>query len=430
VNRQHSSVSTQIRQSIDAFLAARLKSKPKNPARDDPKPSSVRETWLADAARRVAQIQLVTHTLKAVHPDARGTNLFVDPADLAKHEYVGSHCLNVAFARDVFGNAAALDVYKFLKLEVAGRTVLELAIAKDEALLSAMSDDLETSRKWAEQFAAIREPRGDLSSHSRAKQIFWLVGDDPKDHSKFHLLAPLYASSLAHEVYRTVDTDRFGESSKAARDAKNAKKYSDTPVRYYPDLVIQKLGGTKPQNISQLNSDRKGGNYLLASCPPIWKSNRVSPVLGSKSFFQIFGRQKNVRNDLEELKSFLEKNPPNNSRTAAIVTEKVELLISHFLNYTEFVRDLDPNWTANPACNLPEHQKRWLDPKAPRQNEVPAEDVVQNVSEDFARWINVQLRKKLSVGDEQYVEWRKRVIDELKLRTRQAVEFDPIEALS
>lgn len=39
-------------------------------------------TWLADAARRVTQIQAVTHVLKATHPDARGSSLFVEPNTL------------------------------------------------------------------------------------------------------------------------------------------------------------------------------------------------------------------------------------------------------------------------------------------------------------------------------------------------------------
>lgn len=56
-------------------------------------------TWLADAARRAAQIQAVTHLLKPIHPEAKGTNLYCPPATLGSE-----------FAGDVVGNAAALDV--------------------------------------------------------------------------------------------------------------------------------------------------------------------------------------------------------------------------------------------------------------------------------------------------------------------------------
>ncbi len=107
------------RTTIERFLKERLDAKlDKLPADDPKRPELIaqhaRETWLADAARRVAQIQIVTHTLKPIHPDARGTNLFRTPHDLPPHSEVGSHVLGSDFSSDVVGNAAALDVFKLL----------------------------------------------------------------------------------------------------------------------------------------------------------------------------------------------------------------------------------------------------------------------------------------------------------------------------
>ena len=72
---------TELRKIIDDFLIERRDAKLEKLKPDDPKRGDVfaqyeRRTWLADAARRVSQIQAATHTLKAVHPDARGTNLY------------------------------------------------------------------------------------------------------------------------------------------------------------------------------------------------------------------------------------------------------------------------------------------------------------------------------------------------------------------
>lgn len=72
------------------------------------------DAWLADAARRVAQIQLATHILKPMHPDARGTNLRVPSLHLDGTGLVGSHSLPGLLKDDVVGNAAALDVYEIL----------------------------------------------------------------------------------------------------------------------------------------------------------------------------------------------------------------------------------------------------------------------------------------------------------------------------
>lgn len=284
------------RNTIEHFLKERLDAKlDKLPADDPKRPDLIaqhgRKTWLADAARRVAQIQIVTHTLKPTHPDARGTNLFRTPHDLPPHSEVGSHVLGQDFSSDVVGNAAALDVFKLLKLQVAGRALLTWMQDRDPDLLAAVSDDADQASEWLNAFTAITAPRSAMpSSHTLAKQLYWLTGEDPADDGQYHLLAPLYSSALAHAVFQTINEDRFGEAGKLARQARREHRDHDTGYREYPDLAVQKFGGTKPQNISQLNSERGGNNYLLASRPPKWKTLAVKAPLHTDSVFPRFGR--------------------------------------------------------------------------------------------------------------------------------------------
>lgn len=82
------------RAAIEHFLQERLASKLDKLAADDPKRSELLvqytpAAWLADAARRVAQIQTVTHSLKPIHPEARGTNLYCPPQSLPSRSEVG-----------------------------------------------------------------------------------------------------------------------------------------------------------------------------------------------------------------------------------------------------------------------------------------------------------------------------------------------------
>ena len=75
------------RAAISAFLQERLqakldKLKPDDPQRDEVIASFAHDVWLACAAKRVEQIQAVTHSLKPIHADARGTNLYVEPRTL------------------------------------------------------------------------------------------------------------------------------------------------------------------------------------------------------------------------------------------------------------------------------------------------------------------------------------------------------------
>ena len=124
------------RQAIAAFIAERREAKLKG--LDDEKSAEAEAkydyaTWLADAARRVGQIQAVTHVLKATHPDARGSSLHVQLTFLPNQTEVGSHSL-ADLPDDIVGNAAALDVYKFLKIEVENRRLLDWMQQRDADL--------------------------------------------------------------------------------------------------------------------------------------------------------------------------------------------------------------------------------------------------------------------------------------------------------
>ena len=309
----------QLRALIQTFLTERLDGKLEALKPDDPKRAELQtqfawRTWIDDAARRSAQIQCATHTLKPIHPDARGTSLYVAPQDLPALDEVGSHCLGSVYADDVVGNAAALDVFKFLKLAHEGRTLLQLACAQDADLAQALSTEPAEAHQWMAAFAALVQPRGAPATHGYAKQLYWRVEDDAHNDASYHLIAPLFGSALAHTVWQTLQEHRFGDSAKAARQARKDGTDSETPVYEYPHLAVRKMGGTKPQNISQLNSERGGNNPLLASLPPLWQTREQLP-LSNKRLMARFGYRPEVKHTLQRLRQFLESNPPANLET-------------------------------------------------------------------------------------------------------------------
>ncbi|MDZ7857077.1 type I-F CRISPR-associated protein Csy1 [Sphaerotilus sp.] len=386
-------------------------------------------TWLDDAARRVSQIQAVTHSLKPIHPEAKGTNLYSPPASLSALEVVGSHCLGAEFIGDVVGNAAALDVYKFLKLSHQGRSLLDLVLAHDADLVAALSDDAAQASGWLEAFAGLVDPRGQVASHTLAKQLYWPVGDDPHDDAGFHLLAPLYASSLAHRVYLTIQDDRFSDEAKAARKARHDGEFSERPVHEYPQLAVQQLGGTKPQNISQLNSERRGNNCLLASLPPVWKSIDLKPLLGADTMFNRYGRRDDVRQTLRALLAFLKTDSTRNVETRTHRAELVDALTDELLQFTAELRTLAPGWSQAPECRLNLAERHWLDPEgvaaacAASGQPLPT-DTAERVSAAFARWLNARLQDALPVGDPEFLAWRDRVHEQIKADERGARDDD------
>ena len=414
--------STAIRAVIVEFLKQRFDSKVEKLEDDDPKRTELRlqfvpETWLEDAARRVAQIQAVTHSLKPIHPDAKGSSLYCEPVQLPALQELGSHALGARFDADVVGNAAALDVYKFLKLEHEGQSLLQMAVASDADFRAALHPEATKAEAWMRAFAALAQARGKLSSHTQAKQLYWLVGTDPHSDDSYHLLAPLYPTSLVHRVYQTLQDDRFSDAAKAAREARKAGAWHERPVREYPNLAIQKLGGTKPQNISQLNSERRGDNCLLASVPPVWHAEAVKPLLNTDSLFKPFARRPEVRTLVKHLRGYLGLDPKNNLATRVHRDEIVEAGLDEFLQFSAELQTLEPGWTSDTRCDLPTLHCAWLDPDGPDAPQVP--DLIDDTAAAFGHWLNSQLREPLPMGDPEYLHWRSQAREAFKAAERE-----------
>lgn len=410
----------EIRSGIEAFLKERFDTKTEKLTPDDPKYQALVEqfqfdTWINDAARRVGQLQVVTHSLKPIHPDAKGSNLYAPPESLTSHNVVGSHTLPADFSGDVVGNAAALDVYKFLKLEVEGKSLLERALENDTEFAKALSDNPEQAQAWISAFAAITEPRGEHASHTHAKQLYWLVGDDALENEGFHLLAPLYATSLAHRVFQTINHDRFSEEAKEARKAKREGKYAEHPVHNYPNLAVQKMGGTKPQNISQLNSERRGENLLLASLPPSWNVRDIRPPLKVSTVFAdpgVFGSRTEVRSLIRDLKRFLEANPAADMHTRDLRDDYTAMLMDELALFAMQMHSLPAGWSDNETCELSVEETFWLDPGRATEDAAfrdarKATDWADDIRHRFANWLNSALGEKLPLGDVEFRHWQK-----------------------
>ncbi|MDR1228817.1 MAG: type I-F CRISPR-associated protein Csy1 [Azoarcus sp.] len=409
---------------IRSFLDERLEERCEKLVPDDPKRAQLIEqfqfaTWLKDAARRVSWIQAATHSLKAIHPDARGSNLYCDPLSLMPRTEIGSHLLDEHFSCDVVGNAGALDVYKFLRLKVADQSLLDAILVQDVDLLAALSDDPLQAKTWASAFASLVSPRGAPTSHTRAKQVYWLIDGDANDNQAYHLLAPLFATSLTHQVYARIVRDRFGDEKhdlKAARQARREGK--DHPCGYctYPELLVQKLGGTKPQNISQLNSERHGENYLLGSLPPSpWMQYLPKAPYRTNSVFTRFGKLKSVRKMTENFRHFLETDPPDNRETRLKREVFMDALLDELLIFSHALQTRPAGWTQNPECELEENEKLWLDPKR-AETDVDFNQKWQwmdwpgVVGERFGNWLNEQLGETLPFGDDEQREWQKALL--------------------
>jgi len=424
---QSSDEAGQIQTVIHDFLQERLQAKlDKLKEGDDEQCEKLRqdyqpENWIPDAARRVGQIQQITHALKYIHPDAKGTNLNAPGNPDADERLVGTHTIAGQYSPDVVGNAAALDVYKFLRLEVADKTLLARATASDPALRQVFSADEALAEAWMQDFAKLTQSKGEPASHKLAKQLYWPVPD-----GNYHLLAPLFPTALVHQVWSIIREDRFSEEAKAAREARHANAEHPHGYSEYPGMVIQQFGGTKPQNISQLNSERYGENYLLRSCPPDWVSQPVRPPLKVESVFDgwfIFRPQ--VKKLVDDLRDYL-YGLPDKKTNMRIRNKRIQLMgyiVDEMLLYAAELRDLEEVWTLHEDCKLNIDEQCWFNPIRVKTDPEFSKtytwgDWKDNVYERFANWLNAQLIKKkkpLPFGEDEARQWKSDLKEELRL---------------
>jgi CRISPR-associated protein Csy1 len=414
-----------LRSAVRAFVAERLAAKldKLKPDETDKRAELIGayqpEPWLDDAARRAGQLQLATHTLKPLHPDARGTQIYQReaPPDDAS---IGTHTLRRdEVAADVVGNAAALDVFKLLKVsDASGESLLAKLLRGDPDAAAALGDG-DVGQARAAALKQIAAAPASPASHTHGKQLFFPLPD-----GGYHLLAPLFPTSLVHHVHQHLQQARFGDETVAARKARSDEKGHPQGYRDFPRLLVRAFGGTKPQNISQLNSERGGKSQLFSMLPPVWRSQGTKPILGQKDVFAPHGAfvsRKPVREALRLLRDFFNKvaDIETNVRIRQDAEALTEDLIEQLVLFTAEYRQLPAGWSNDADCVLRDSQRLWLDQGTELRDGAEAVDWPAEVAKAFAAWLKSGLSSDdAAMQQEEYAEWarlsERRLLAELK----------------
>ncbi|MEZ6875397.1 type I-F CRISPR-associated protein Csy1 [Enterobacter sp. KBR-315C3_2022] len=361
--------------------------------------------WLTDAARRAGQISLVTHAAKFTHGDSKSSSLYSETTQ--KEGYLSSATLD-DIDPDAVGNAAALDVAKLLQTRVKGDSLLACLKRGDRSPLAAFTDDAAQLDEWVVGFSRALE-LGEPASHKLAKQNYFPVGDD------YHLLSPLFATSLVHAYHQKMLAFRFGDEVNAIRKARREKTWHPQPLVLFPESAEMHFGGTKPQNISYLNSVRGGRVWLLSAQPPQWK-RADNPPVSLRSVFTAGGQfDRRAGTAVQRIISLLTRSKNYNNRHIREARDEYidELIDLLFVVVSELQREEWQSWTLN-CPTLKTHQQLWLDPWRTKSDEAfrkarNNDDWQEAVAADFSIWLNARLRKDLpDVGAEEKREWETR----------------------
>jgi len=226
-----------------------------------------------------------------------------------------------------------------------------------------------------------------------------------------------------------IERDLFPVGRKEAGEVRRSNKPHDAVVQGYSDLVVYRMGGGHPENISELSRQRKNRNYLLASLPSqITPCRRLPALKQSAQLWSEFLYLDGVP-DFEKVSSLIRElakaMEPFQKETMEIKQWReylMQLLGNQLMRFSEVVEDqTDPGWTRATDCDLDMSEKLWLDSRhlsLPRgaENEANREAAIEfeevydtgewadQVAGRFASFVNTQLRKfgLETVGDKEY----------------------------
>jgi CRISPR-associated protein Csy1 len=375
------------------------------------------ELWLTDAAKRAKQLSLATHAPKYTHSDSKSSSIF-NSNTIIDSRYLNTASLD-SITQDFSGNSASFDVASLLKITVNGVCLLDQLKEDHIDALSTFTNEKELLEFWKDGFKlALADEK--LSSHTLSKQLYFPLKSDDGE-TKYHLLCPLFSSSLAHKLHKKVTGTRFGDS-KEIRDARRAHKYHDAIDTSFLNTAIQSFGGSKPQNISQLNSERYGQNYLLNAAPPVFKAQVKPPI----TQLSIFNRQftYKVSNYLRDFKTFLTNLTPEQrnfkiryQRDHHFTLPIIDQLMIHAAN----IQRLEAGWATLPDTEIKLKQAHalWLDVYNPNhsfQQEREKQDWLTTVATDFASWLIKQLKNNehYQLSDIEHAYFAKLCLHQLK----------------
>jgi CRISPR-associated protein Csy1 len=291
-------------------------------------------------------------------------------------------------------------VFKFLSLVLSdGKTTfkhLELSSEK-------IKDDLKVASISFEELSAgllsIKKTDETVVTSEKVKQVYFSVADN------YHLLSLLTPSGLIFELRNRIQKIRFSEQVKKAKEDKRKNIYNDVGFDDLYKLSMIGYGGTKPQNISVLNSKYGGKAYLLLSIPPLLtKQNQPLP---KNNFFINTLRPKSFEEDFIKLHKLLKTDYRNiDIRTG--INRRIQYIIDGVIEKMWSIRLQVQGWsTEKKFSQLPVYQKIWLDDSRKEARDIDNEWLHEVITE-CTRWFifayeKVLGKKAIKLSDDAFV---------------------------
>jgi len=367
-----------------------------------------REVWLPNASKRARQISISTHPCTFSHPSARkNKNGYVTSviAEVEKREDGFLRTGNVEVQSDALGNAAALDVHKFLTLSMSdGKQLIEHIKEETPLALSLLNIKNKDYNELRDEFLAMVSNSTESVTSSKIKQVYFPIDDS------YHQLSILTNSGMVFELRKRLNKIRFGEDEdekkhlKLLRDKRRNSEFSEDGYREIFGLTTIGYGGTKPQNISVLNNQNGGKAQLLNSMPPLLEKRDIH-----------FPKVDFFRNSISiwEFKStfyslhYLYQREVNNMEIRDDRDAYYGEIIDKIIERMYAVREVSIEQYYEKSSKLKHYQKIWLIESEVHKKEREKDDEwLEKLLKEIARWI-VSVGYKKVVGNKEYIKFGK-----------------------
>ena len=349
--------------------------------------------WFDAMVMHMDECHLASHVGKFTNPDIKATVCSHSKKVAGYVTTGGSTCsLDILTPAQYLGSASLL-----LSTVTPDKNVLEAVISRDKELekeLELLSLPIENLQEKVQKMLEDSRKEPDATD-THLRQVYFPIAE-----GEYHLLSVMPSSSLSLEMYRRI---RAINGHKIDCYSKKSEAYGK-PCEEVKGLTMIGFGGTKPQNISALNSRRGGKAYLLSSLPP--SLHEVKVRIPKSDFFKESIWYKSQSSALYQLHAYM-KQERNTMEIRKAIHDLVDEMIDAVLLVAYQIRAGAAGWSEEETyVVLPRSQKIWLDDACMEERQDPS--WTGEIAASFARWVVFSYEKLLgeeavSLGD---AEWR------------------------
>lgn len=376
--------------------------------------------WITQAASKAKAVSFSTHSAKFLNSSAKSTGGLVTNFDESKPSHLITENIKIK-SIDAIGGAGVVSIAKLMMLTVDGDSLINQVKNGHVDALKAFTKDESLLKMWFKGFEKALTS-DEIKSDNLGKQVFLPVGNTGCDSKDYHILCPLFPSTLAHELHRAVSSSRFDEESVLIRGARRNNQFHEKLDTFFPFTAVQMFGGSQPQNVSLLNQERLGKCYLLDCSPPQVDNNQAPPCDVHSIFSGDFESKASflVRDFRIFLTGLTEKDRVFKTRYKRDYAF-IERIIDTLFNYVASVQDSTKyaGWSNDTECETKREHALWLDVYSPVpvfQNERESGAWIDVVADDFTFWLlsKLESEKHYTLGklEERYI--KKIFLNEIK----------------